>query len=59
MNPLHPAYRNLPERIAAMERVVEAATTTLEENLHLADGDDCTLLALREAIAALDEMEGG
>jgi len=36
-----------------------AAAKTLLENLHLCDGDDCTLKDLRDAVAAVDpEWEG-
>lgn len=36
---------------------VEAMTLTIEENLYLADGDDCTLHRLNKALAAIKEME--
>ncbi len=44
----------MDERIAALERekaeLLEACNKTLEENLHLADGDNCTLIHLKRAV---------
>jgi hypothetical protein len=45
------AYKEENDRLAAL---FEAAKQTLLDNLHLADGDDCTLYALREAVLAID-----
>jgi hypothetical protein len=41
----------LLECIAEIERLSEAIRLTLEENSHLADGDNCTLLRLKRAYA--------
>jgi hypothetical protein len=38
----------------ATGKLLSAARNTLMENLHLTDGDDCTLLELRDAVAAID-----
>jgi len=39
--------------------LLSAAKKTLNDNLHLCDGDDCTLKDLRDAVAAIDpEWEG-
>jgi hypothetical protein len=35
-------------------KLLYAARNTLVENLHLTDGDDCTLRELRDAVAAID-----
>ena len=43
------------ERAAEMfNRLEKAAAKTLLENLHLADGDCCTLYDLREAVLAIN-----
>lgn len=36
---------------AAAPDLLEAAVRTIEENLHLADGENCTLIHLKRAIA--------
>ena len=35
----------------AVKKLHTAASRTLEENLHLADGDKCTLIHLKRALA--------
>lgn len=35
------------------DELLAAIETTLDENGHLADGDDCTLIALKRAIASV------
>lgn len=42
-------------KLSRYEALEKAAENTLEENLHLTDGDDCTLRELRDALAALKE----
>ena len=37
-----------------VEELESAIRKTIEENLHLADGDDCTLIALKRAIELED-----
>lgn len=44
------AGRAMREAKSAIERLVAAIETTLDENGHLADGEDCTLIALKRAI---------
>lgn len=41
----------LLECISEIERLNEAIRLTLQENAHLADGDNCTLLRLKRAYA--------
>ena len=41
----------LLECISEIERLNEAIRLTLEENCHLADGENCTLLRLKRAYA--------
>lgn len=36
--------------------VVDAARETIEDNLHLADGDNCTLYKLKTALAAIEQQ---
>lgn len=46
--------------IRQRDELLAAATQTLEENGHLADGDNCTLKVLKDAVAkssAEDEIE--
>lgn len=38
-----------PEMVKNFALLVQAAHDTLEENLHLADGKNCTLRSLRDA----------
>jgi hypothetical protein len=40
------------ERLRVIER---AAVKTIEDNAHLADGDNCTLIALKRALAGLEQ----
>lgn len=40
------------EMRSAVERLVNEVKLTLEENAHLADGEDCTLIRLKRAISA-------
>ena len=43
--------------ILAMKRsddLIKAAIKTLNENLHLCDGDNCTLFELRSAVEKID-----
>ncbi len=42
----------LRDAAAMIEHLHEAIRLTLEENRHLADGDDCTLLRLKKAIGS-------
>jgi hypothetical protein len=46
----------LLECIAELERLNDAIRLTLEENSHLADGDNCTLLRLKRAYAQNQEI---
>jgi CO dehydrogenase/acetyl-CoA synthase gamma subunit (corrinoid Fe-S protein) len=39
--------------------LMAAARRTLEENGHLADGDNCTLLVLKRAVETLQEVGAG
>ena len=39
------------EMRSAVERLVNEVKLTLEENAHLADGEDCTLIRLKRAIS--------
>lgn len=39
--------------------LLAAARRTLEENLHLADGDVCTLIVLKRAVQTLTEVGAG
>jgi hypothetical protein len=55
---INPSYRNWPgtesyERaimLAEIDRLREAIRKTLNDNAHLADGDNCTLLVLKLAL---------
>lgn len=53
-----PTYGELLVFIEQQEKQIEALTNaikqTLEENGHLADGDNCTLIVLKRAIGSLD-----
>jgi hypothetical protein len=40
----------LRDAAAMIESLTLAIRTTIEQNLHLADGDDCTLKKLKDAI---------
>jgi hypothetical protein len=40
----------LRDAAAMIESLTLAIRTTIEQNLHLADGDDCTLKRLKDAI---------
>jgi hypothetical protein len=40
----------LRDAAAMIESLTFAIRTTIEQNLHLADGDDCTLKGLKDAI---------
>lgn len=42
------------EQLAALVELFDAAKQTLEKNLHLADGDRCTLKVLRDAVKRLE-----
>ena len=44
-------YYSLHDRIGSLEYVLSAAIQTLNDNLHLCDGDVCTLKELRDAVA--------
>ena len=39
--------------------LMAAARRTLEENGHLADGDNCTLLVLKRAVETLQKVDAG
>jgi hypothetical protein len=43
-----------PQQAIPADAVIAAARKTIDENGYLADGDDCTLYDLREALAAYD-----
>jgi hypothetical protein len=47
--------RLLDECILEIERLNEAIRLTLEENSHQADGDNCTLLRLKQAHAQTND----
>ena len=62
MSELLRTLKLLLECIAEIERLNEAIRLTLEENCHLADGDNCTLLRLKRAYAqnaTISHEEGG
>lgn len=40
-----------------LDIAINGITETIEENLHLADGDNCTLIKLKQAIAQIRELE--
>jgi uncharacterized protein YuzB (UPF0349 family) len=42
-----------------VQELVFAATKTIEDNLHLADGDNCTLFVLRKALARFTQPKAG
>lgn len=44
----------LTHHAEAIEELVRAAHQTIEENGHLADGDNCTLKALRDALVKFE-----
>jgi len=46
--PHEPIWR---EAIAEIERLRSAIETTLNNNLHLADGENCTLIDLKRALS--------
>ena len=43
----------LAEITKQRDELLAAIETTLDENVHLADGDNCTLIALKRAIASV------
>jgi hypothetical protein len=51
----HSLFENwLSEEKAKSRKVIEASKLTLQENRHLADGKNCTLKVLKDAIESLD-----
>lgn len=46
---------NAEDWLTALVEVFDAAKVTLKDNAHLADGDNCTLKALRDACRKLEE----
>lgn len=57
-NPTH--FRPLPDnRLAEVCQVlIDGINNCIEENLHLADGDNCTLIDLKIALAKAEEIAG-
>lgn len=47
---LHYIAHKMREIEIEKNALLEAITATLEENRHLADGDDCTLIRLKRAV---------
>lgn len=45
---------NISETLDNHETLLNAAKKTLKENLHLCDGDTCTLYYLKVAVQAID-----
>ena len=41
----------------AVEPLIQAVIQTLEENGHLADGDNCTLLVLKNAVSKYTSLD--
>lgn len=56
VDPLSDAIEHHPKRLL-LEHLLSVAKQTLTENNHLADGEDCTLKALRDAVKQIDEAE--
>ena len=61
--PLTPTFREerakqiITALLAEREALLGAANKTIADNLHLADGEDCTLYDLKQAIAMCEEYE--
>ena len=51
-------FRALPSDALAdvAEALLDSVSATLEENLHLADGDNCTLIRLKQGIQRTTEI---
>lgn len=47
-----------PQVVKELALVVQAARDTLDENKHLADGENCTLRTLRDAYLKIDPTWG-
>lgn len=45
--------------LAQRDTLLSAAQRTLDENGHLADGDNCTLIVLKRAVETLAEVGAG
>lgn len=56
---LHAAMDLLRESEARERELLEACTRTINENLDLADGEVCTLIHLKRAIARATGAQGG
>ena len=46
------AAEMIADLLRKRDALLQAATQTVEENLHLADGENCTLIHIKRAIAA-------
>lgn len=46
------AAEMIADLLRQRDALLQAATQTVEENLHLADGENCTLIHIKRAIAA-------
>lgn len=51
--------KSVVEELTAREtKLTHAITATLEENAHLADGDNCVLVLLKQVLSELNTKEG-
>lgn len=59
MNSMNKRLRELEEDICQITKqrddLLAAIETTLSENGHLADGENCTLITLKRAVASVKE----